>query len=166
MTLQHNASPSGVAPYTTRPRRRRSAGSTLGADVCSNPCCGTTWPSEPRARCAPMHARGAWLGGRAEGRRRSGRRWRRQRFRNCARMRHIGVERQAKAAEHAVGRHSGASLVRDGTEPRGLPRPLPKPACLGLACLGLACLGLPACLPACLGLHACLLGPACLILPA
>ena len=49
VTLQHKASPSGVAPYTTKSRRRRSAESTPGADVRASHCCGTTWPSGPTA---------------------------------------------------------------------------------------------------------------------
>ena len=57
VTSQHNASPSGVAPYTTRSRRRRSAGSTSRADVRANHCCGTTWPSGPTAsRAMRTHA--------------------------------------------------------------------------------------------------------------
>ena len=49
VTSQHKASPSGVAPYTTKSRRRRSAESTPGADVRASHCCGTTWPSGPTA---------------------------------------------------------------------------------------------------------------------
>ena len=57
VTSQHSASPGGVAPYTTRPKRRRSAWSTLGADVRANHCCRTTWPSGPTAsRAMRTHA--------------------------------------------------------------------------------------------------------------
>ena len=124
MTLQHSASPSGVAPYATK--LRRSTGSTSRADVCANHCAARLpdlQVRQPREQCAPMRAPTVSLASRPV---RGHAAWwsprkRRRRHRNRAHVRRIGVERPARQPQllpqrdqHAVGRQSGVSLTRGG----------------------------------------------------
>ena len=63
LTSQHSASPSCVAPYATKSRRRRPSGSTPGTGVRTSHCCGTTWPSVRAAAAAGAHLTNAgWEG--------------------------------------------------------------------------------------------------------
>ena len=118
VTSQHSASPSCVAPYATKSRRRRSSGSTPGAGVRTSHCCGTTWPSGPIgfAHDLSTRARVAWLAGRdgrCGGRQHSDHRKHRPRHRSRVHGPHIYLVRRAAAGATAAAKRDSKARLGD-----------------------------------------------------